>query len=176
MNTTEKRKEQSLRDEIQSELEATRAKYRLLIGSLSDADWGRRSGNPAWKVGELLFHIALRLQLLSGDVRLVRSIGWAPKIPLFLFNWITIPVIRFGARNHTLQSVAQKYDDAHAVALRLLDTIDDEEWDKGVRFPDWDPLLSGHVTIERLFRHPANHFEAHANEIRAGLKDLISQE
>ena len=35
-----------------------------------------------------------------------------------------------------------------------------------MNYPDWDPLLSGEVTLERLCRHVKVHFDVHANEIQ----------
>ncbi len=158
----------SLRDEIRSGLETTRVAFHDLLGSVEAEDWGKRSGNPAWTVGEVLYHLALRLQLLA------RSIGWVPKLPASVFNRLTVPMIRIGARKQTQQSVAEKYDDAHYAALRLLDSIQEGEWDKGVSYPNWDSLLEGYVTIERLFRHPAAHFELHSEEIRQGLQNVAA--
>ena len=41
----------SPREEIRAELEATREAYHALLESLSEEDWKRASGNPAWTVG-----------------------------------------------------------------------------------------------------------------------------
>ncbi len=50
--------------------------------------------------------------------------------------------------------------------MQALESIQEDEWDFGVDYPDWDPMLSGFVIVGRpLSLHPP-HFEAHAAEIR----------
>jgi hypothetical protein len=58
---------------------------------------------------------------------------------------------------------------AHANALAALETIRDGEWGLGREYPDWDPMLSGYVTLERLFRYLKLHFEVHQEQVRQGL-------
>lgn len=158
-------------DQIRAELEATRAAFHQLIASLTDADWHRPSGNPTWTIGEVAYHITLAPRMLPADVRLIRK-GWrVPHPPAFLFNRLNVLVTRLGARRLTRQAVKEAYDDAHAVALGALGTIGEDEWSKGLDYPGWDPQLSGHVTLERLFRYLSVHIEGHAQQIRAGLRD-----
>jgi hypothetical protein len=156
-------------EELRAELEATRRAYHDLLSSLSVADWNRRSGNRAWTIGEVLFHMTLALRFLPAAVRLLRGRGWAPKLPASLFDWVNVVYTRLGARRLSLQTVGERYDAAHDDVLRLLETIREDEWSLGREYPDWDPQLSGHVTLETLFRYPAIHFATHAEEIRSGL-------
>ena len=158
-----------LREEIRAELEATRSSFHDLLNSLSDADWQKPSGNPAWTTGQLMYHMTFAPRMVPSDVRLIRRMGWTPKPPAFLFNGLNILLTRWGARKHTPQSLGGAYDAAHQVALDLLDTIQDDEWDKGMEYPGWDPLLDGYVTIERLFHYLSLHFEVHAEQVREGL-------
>ena len=156
--------------QLRADLEATRAAYHQLVRELSAEDWRRQSGNLAWTIGEVLYHMTLALRLLPGDVRLIRGKGWTPKLPAQLFNWLNVLFTRLGARTVTLQTVGQKYDAAHATVLELLATVQDDEWERGAEYPDWDPLLSGFVALSRLFGYPTIHFEAHAEQIRQGLE------
>jgi len=166
-----------IRDGVRAELEATRTAYHALLGSISVADWRKTSGNPAWTIGEVLFHMTLALRLLPSDVRLIRGSGWAPKLPASLFNWLNVAFTRWGARKLTQETVAEKYDEAHDKVLCVLETILDDEWEKGAEYPSWDPLLSGHVTLERLFHYPAIHFQSHAQQVRSGLvRDSAGEE
>lgn len=159
----------AIHEQIRAELEATRAAFHALIGELADEDWDRPSGNPAWTIGQVAFHMTLAPRMLPADVRLIRR-GWRiPSPPAFLFNRLNVLLTRLGARRVTRQTVGAKYDEAHAVALGALETIGEDEWDKGLDYPGWDPQLSGHVTLELLFRYLKVHFEGHAEEIRAGL-------
>lgn len=164
----------TMREEIRTELEATRVAFHKLLDSLSDEDWHKRSGNPAWTIGEVLFHMTLAPRLLPNDVRLIRGGRSAPKLPAFLFHRLNIIVTRVGARKLTRQVVGEKYDAAHEGVLEVLETVEAGEWSKGVEYPEWDPLLSGNVTMERLFRYLALHFEVHAEQIRQGMEGEIS--
>ena len=160
-----------LQEVMRAELEATRAAFHKLLLSIPEDDWHKPSSNPAWTVGELMYHMTVALRMLPEDVRLIRWLGWTPKLPASLFNWLNERFTRRGARNLTLKSIAEKYDSAHADVLTLMETIRDDEWDQGMDYPDWDPLLSGHVTIERLFHYPALHFESHAEQIQSSAED-----
>jgi hypothetical protein len=159
----------SLREEIRAELEATRQAYHALLDSLSDEDWKRASGNPAWTVGQLMVHMTFAPRMLPADVGLIRRGGWMPNLPAFLFNWSNVLMTRWSARKETIHTVGALYDAAHGNALGALETIQDEEWALGREYPDWDPLLSGYVTLERLFRYLAIHFEVHEEQVRQGL-------
>ena len=52
-------------------------------------------------------------------------------------------------------------------SMLSLERIEDDEWAFGGDYPDWDPMLSGFVTLERLFHYIRLHFDAHAEEIKA---------
>ncbi len=156
-------------EEIRQELESTRQAYHALLDSLSEEDWKRPSGNPAWTVGQLMVHMTFAPRMLPADVGLIRRGGWMPRLPAFLFNWANVLMTRWAARSQSAQSVGALYDAAHNRALALLETIREDEWSLSREYPDWDPMLSGTVTLERLFRYLAGHFEAHAEQVRQGL-------
>jgi hypothetical protein len=160
-----------LSDEIREELESTRQAYHALLGSLSDEAWKKVSGNPAWTVGQLMVHMSFAPRMLPADARLIRRGGWMPKLPAFLFNCSNVLMTRWAARKETVHTVGALYDVAHDKALGVLETIQDEEWNLGREYPDWDPLLSGYVTLERLFRYLAIHFDVHQEQLRQGLAD-----
>jgi hypothetical protein len=160
-----------LRKEIRADLEATRDAYHALLNSLSDEDWHKPSGNPAWTVGQVVYHMTMAPRMLPSDVRMIRRGRRAPGLPAFIFNFLNVLVTRWGARKHTRQTVGAAYDAAHAAALAAFETIQDHEWSKGVEYPDWDPMLSGFVTIERLFRYLPLHFEVHAGQVQQALTD-----
>ena len=59
--------------------------------------------------------------------------------------------------------------------------VTDDELSKSLRYPDWDPMLSGWVTIEALFHYVSTHFDWHAAQIEGVLTadcpgDLSDQE
>ncbi len=162
---------ETLRQEIRTELETTRQAYHALLDLLTEEDWDRSSGNPAWTVGQVMVHMTFAPRMLPADVGLIRRGGWMPKLPAFLFNWSNALMTRWAARNQSTRSVGALYDAAHSRALDLLETIQQDEWSLGREYPDWDPMLSGTVTIKRLFHYLADHFEVHAEQVRQGLAD-----
>ena len=155
---------------IRAELESTREAFHRLVDQLSDHDLQVQSLNPAWTVGEVLYHMSLAPRNVPNDLVLIRRLKRIPKIPAGPFNWLNKRLTKYGARNATKEYLAEQYDQAHEKTMSALDSIRDDEWQLGVDYPDWDPMLSGYVTIERLFRYITLHFESHARDIRAALE------
>lgn len=120
------------REAIRNELEQTREDYHQLLRSLSDADWKTRSGNPAWKVGQLMRHLAWGAGYFPKGVEECRR-GKAMNPPTWLMNPLNMVITRVGSRGATPASVAEKYD----------------EWHKGVK-----PLgaFGVYKTVESVFR------------------------
>src|SRR5262249_51767 len=58
---------------------AARAEFHTLLASLSDDDWRRRSRNPGWNNGEILFHMALGFFLLPTLLPMLRLLGRLPR-------------------------------------------------------------------------------------------------
>jgi hypothetical protein len=172
---TEKRNQGSLspsetRESIRDELESTRRAFHRLLDLLSDQDLQVQSLNPAWTVREVLYHMSLAPRNVPNDLVLIRRLNRIPKIPPGPFNWLNMRLTKYGARHATKKYLAEQYDRAHVKTLRALESIQDDEWQRVVDYPDWDPMLSGYVTIERLFRYITLHFESHAQDIRLALE------
>ncbi len=118
----------------------------------------------------MLYHISLAPRFLLADVRLITGPRWlyalVPRlVPKRLFDRVNAWYTRFGSRRLSRQFLAREYDRAHAMALLALDRVEDGEFQTSVGYPDWDPLLSGEVTLEQLFHYVKDHFEAHASQI-----------
>jgi hypothetical protein len=158
-----------LRQQIKSQLEATRQAFHQLLDEIDVEDLKKPSLNPAWTIAEMLYHMSLAPRILPSDVNLIRRLKWVPKLPTGPFNRLNVYFTRRGARNATKESLAEAYDLAHLRTLQSLDSVKDEEWGIGAEYPDWDPLLSGYVTVERLFRYLTLHFESHTRDIRQAL-------
>lgn len=154
------------REALRAELEATRQAFYALADSLSREDWTKPTPNPAWNVGEMMFHITTAPNFLPGDVWLIQHLRFVLYPPAFLFHRFNEWYTRRGARQYTLATIKQAYDKAHARTLQALDSIGDDDWQESAHYPNWDPMLSGTVTIEQLFHYVTRHFEAHAAEIR----------
>ena len=160
---------EQIRQRLRSELDTTRQEFHQLLNEIAEEDLDQPSLNPTWTIREVLYHMSLAPRNLPSDVRLIRHLKWVPRIPAGPFNRLNAYLTQRGARKTTKNSLAEKYDQAHARTLGALETIADEEWAFGVNYPDWDPMLSEPVTLERLFQYISLHFNAHAQEIKAVL-------
>ena len=159
----------ALHASIAAELTATRDAYHALVASMSKQTWQQPSHNPKWTIGQMLDHIALVMRAFPSDVQLIRRLGWIPRPPTWLFDWLNIQVVRLHAVRATPHSVCAAYDTGHRRTLHILSALHVDEWGKGAYYPNADPFLSGFVTLERLFHYPAQHYLDHARDIRSVL-------
>ncbi len=150
------------REAIRAELKTTRAAYHELLNSLSPEDWNKKSGNPAWSVGQLMWHIAW------GDGFAPRAVaqckkgrGFSP--PQFITDTLNMLITRWGARRATPQSVAEKYDAVHTAILAALDEVKEDEWEKGAK------MFGEFETVESALRIPVTHFKEHEPDVLKGL-------
>jgi hypothetical protein len=148
---------------IRAELEQTRVAFHRLLDSLSEADWKRKSRNPAWTTGELMSHMAQILDFYRNCIENARrGKATVPGLPLPLLNWLNAFDTRRKARKATSAQVAQSYDANHARLLALLNTIQPHDWGLKTRSP-----LSpgGYLTIEAAFHGPTTHFKEHREQV-----------
>ena len=150
------------REAIRAELKTTRDAYHELLNSLSAEDWKKKSGNPAWSVGQLMWHIAW------GDNFAPRAAADCKKgrgryLPQFIGNTVNTLITRWGARRATPQSVAEKYDAAQTAILAALDEVKEDEWDKGAK------IFGEFFTVESVLRSPVSHFKEHEADVLKGL-------
>jgi DinB superfamily len=151
------------KDVIRADLEATRKAYHVLLGSLSAEDWEKRTRNDAWKVGELMWHIAWGLGFFPRGVERCRK-GGGFRPPTWIVNPINMLITRIASRGATKEGVARKYDANNAALLESLAEVRDDEWQNGAVSP-----FGQYLTVEEMFRMPGKHFEEHGKDIRAGL-------
>lgn len=161
----------SNRQELYQEIETTRQAFHLLLSQVPEMAFSLSSDNPAWTIGEVLYHMSLAPRFLMQDVKMITGQSWLLRLipilmPKWLFNWLNTHLTRYGARHISRQFLADEYDKAHALTLRALDSVPDANLSKSLTYPDWDPLLSGAVTLERLFHYIKDHFDSHAEQIR----------
>ena len=120
-------------------------------------------------------------RFLGADVKMITGRNWVYRlapilVPKRLFNWLNAVLTRHGARRLSREFLAREYDQAHQAALRALESVSEQDLQKSVYYPDWDPLLSGEVTVERLFRYIKSHFDSHAAQIRGRLAGIAGQD
>lgn len=160
----------TMRESLRQEIEATRTSFHELLNSIPDEAFSLPSENPAWTIGEVLYHMSIAPRMLGTDVKMILNQNWFYRlipaiIPKRLFDWLNKILTKIGARNLTREFLASEYDKAHLATLKALDEVKEAYFEKKLNYPDWDPLLSGEVTLERLFHYIKLHFEAHAEQI-----------
>jgi hypothetical protein len=153
---------------IRADMEATRAAYHQLLGSLSDADLQRPCAISKWTIKEVLCHMALLVeQAVPMMVKQARKGKSMPKLLDTRFGHLmNYQMAVRAARTATQASLAQRYDAAHSNLLRLLETVRAGEWALPTAYPDGRAL-----TMETVFHVPTEHFELHAAWIRQTLND-----
>ncbi|MBK5108812.1 MAG: DinB family protein [Anaerolineales bacterium] len=169
-NESNSGQESLIKGRLRVEIESTCQDFHQLLEDVPGELLDKPSHNPEWTIRETLYHMSLAPRNLPSDVRMIRHLKWVPKLPAGPFNRLNRYLTRRGARNLDKAALAARYDEAHARTIDTLETIQDQEWALGVDYPDWDPMLSGFVTLERLFHYIRLHFDAHAEEIRAVVK------
>ncbi|MEW6239211.1 MAG: DinB family protein [Chloroflexota bacterium] len=165
----------TIRESLQREIKETRERFHRLLDSIPDSDFAKPSGNAAWNIGEVLYHMSIAPRFLIEDVKMIGGQRLVYRLipilfPKRLFDWLNAKLTRFGARRLTRQFLADEYDRAHRRTLEALSQIPDEDLQKSLEYPDWDPLLSGTVTLERLFHYVKAHFDSHEEQIRSALE------
>lgn len=168
----------SIKDELRAEMIETRAAYHRLLAQIPDEAFSMPSDNPAWTIGEVLFHMSLAPRFVVTDLRMIISRPWlarvfATLVPAALFHRLNEFFTRYGSRNLNRTFLAEQYDRAHARALKSLEGLQETDFSKAVQYPGYDPLLSGVVTVEKLYRYINFHFEAHAGQIRERLSGIL---
>jgi len=168
----------SLKDELRAEMIETRAAYHRLLAEIPDKAFSQPSDNPAWTIGEVLFHMSLAPRFMVTDLKVIISRPWLAKVfmtlvPEALFHRINQRFTRYGARNLNRGFLAEQYDMAHARALTSLEALQETDFQRSLNYPGYDPMLEGVVTVERLYRYIKLHFEAHAGQIRERLDGIL---
>ena len=168
----------TLKEELRLELIETRDNFHALLAEIPDTAFSQPSDNPAWTIGEVLFHMSLAPRFMTTDLRIILIRPWlarlfAAVVPAPLFNRLNDIYTRFGARNLNRIFLQDQYDQAHQRALKALDMLQEKDFQKKVLYPGYDPQLSGVVTVERLFRYIKLHFDSHAGQIRERLVGIL---
>jgi hypothetical protein len=145
---------------LRAELESARRDYHELLNKVTRASWKTKSGNPAWTVGQLMYHISSSAAFVPpGIERAKQGKGFNPPLADFANVWFT----RLGALRATRASCAEQYADAYAKLLTALDQVKDDEWQKGAK------NFGQYQTVADLFRSVKEHVDEHGAQIRAAL-------
>jgi hypothetical protein len=122
--------------------------------------------------------MSLAPRFMVTDLRTILHQAWLARafaifVPAPLFHRLNEFFTRYGSRRLNRAFLAEQYDRAHERAIRSLEALQEVDFHKSLRYPDYDPLLSGEVTIERLFHYIKLHFEVHAGQIRESLDGIL---
>jgi hypothetical protein len=168
----------SIKEELRAELIQTHKAYHDLLADVPDEAFSKHSDNPAWTIGEVLFHMSLAPRFVVTDLRMIISRPWLAKIfavlvPIPVFNRLNEFFTRYWSRNLNRKFLAEQYDTAHRRALNSLERLQEADFEKSLTYPGYDPLLAGTVTVERLYRYMKLHFDVHAGQIRKQLSGIL---
>jgi hypothetical protein len=67
--------------------------------------------------------------------------------PQGIFDWVNKVATRHRGQKLGRVDLARQYDQATTRILATLASVDDDDFEKSATYPDWDPLLSGEVTL-----------------------------
>jgi hypothetical protein len=162
------------RERLIQEIEETRMAFYSLLNSVPEEAFSLPSDNPAWDIQQVFYHIAIVPRYIDFEVQMirrqVRAYQLVPRlVPKRLFDWLNARLTRIGARGMTRQRLGKVYEQSYRAALHSLDKVADEDFEKSLVYPLWDPLLAGEVTVAYLFGYIKRHFDSHAAQIEKAL-------
>jgi hypothetical protein len=164
-----------IRENLRTELEATRKAYHQLLADAPDDAWELPTSNPAWNVRQLLSHIIMAHKYLPQDIKMIRA-GRMMMPPAWLFNWLNIYITRWQARGQDRDGLAAKYDTAHNSVIALLETIQPNEWELIGPYPAINDNLSGKQNIADMFHYLTIHFHEHEADVRKAIQKRMTVE
>ena len=145
---------------IAEALESARADFHHLLASIPPSAWRQRGPGSAWTVKEELWHIAWGAQFMLDLIRNARRGIGLPKPPMPVADRLNATYTRIRAAWATPRSIAAKYDRVHHAALRQLDSVGEDEWERTVS------IFGQQQTLGDLFHGIAHHMDEHAARIR----------
>ncbi|MEW5940727.1 MAG: DinB family protein [Chloroflexota bacterium] len=166
------------KDELLSEIEETRERFLYFLESIPEAEYARPSDNPAWTVGDVLYHVTLGPWALAFELWVfVHAHGlfqFAMKIfPSRLFNRVNAWFARKDARRLERAEMAKTYERGHARLRAVLEKVREKDLSKSVTYPaEFVSELAGEVNVERLVHYVTGHFELHAAQIQRARENV----
>jgi len=160
----------SLKEGLIREIEETRERFILLVNSIPESDYNLPTANPDWNVGDMLFHITLGPPTLAFETWLIAHVrgffqfvlDYAPASILERFNGL---YARRGKRI-TPQSLIKAYEEGHARILSRLKRTAESDLAISMIYPaEFVTMLSGVVSLERLFHYVKQHYDDHVREL-----------
>jgi len=165
-----------LKEDLAQELEITRQNFHHLLDTIRKALYNHPSDNPAWTIGDVLYHLTIGLPAIRFEIWMLRSTPWMFKFlndtTSQIFNWGNALFARQPKRI-THQRLLKAYEAGHAGLMSSLRRVREEDWGKSVVYPDvFVSELAGTVTVERLFRYVTLHFDVHEEQINSAIRSI----
>lgn len=166
-----------LKEDLAQELETTRQNFHHLLDSVPEALYLHPSDNPAWTIGDVLYHITLGPPAIRFEIWMIRYAPWIFKAlnntTSKIFNWGNA-LFANRTKRITRQRLSKAYETGHTGLMSSLRRVREEDWGKSVNYPEvFVSELAGVVTVERLFRYVTLHFEVHKNQIETVIKSSV---
>lgn len=158
--------------ELETQLDETHRRFIALVESIPEENYSLPTDNPAWSVGDILFHITLGPRALALEIWMtIHAAGlynFAMRhFPSKLFNRVNAWFGSGRSERVSRQGLLKAYGRAHAVIKSELRRTREEDLVKVAIYPlDYVSDLKGEVSVERLFRYVTGHFEEHERALR----------
>lgn len=152
------------KDAIRTEWAEMREGFHQLLAEIPEGAWRRQSKSTRWTIAELCAHIAQDVEDVPMFVDHARRGKDLFNLPSFITQPINWLITKLSGRKATPASLARKFDEDYEQALKVLDEIQDDEWQRGANF-----FGEGYWTIEFIFHQSPRHFEEHAAQVRESL-------
>ena len=163
----------SSKDSLLAILEQAREEFLHLLESIPESDYSKRSGNQAWTVGDLLFHITLGPRALALEAWMILHARGLFQLamnifPSRMFNRVNAWFARRDARGLSRAGLAKGYEKGHAALRSVLMRASEKRFARSVIYPqEFVAELAGEVTVENIIQYAHGHVELHAKQIRA---------
>jgi len=160
-----------LKTRLASELRDTQVKFLALLESIPESDYALPTDNPAWTVGDVLYHVTLGPRALSLEIWMIVHMRGLFQVgmkyfPSRLFNNINARFARRGKQINR-QVLIKAYEAGHAGIRSRLRRTREADMQKSVVYPaEFVSELAGEVSVERLFRYVKGHFEVHSSQLK----------
>jgi hypothetical protein len=167
-----------LREELAQELEEAPRGYHHLVDSVPENAYSHPSDNPAWTIGDVLYHITLGPPALQFEIWMIRHMPGL--YPLVMNRFVSNVFNRVNAiftgrpKRINRQMLIQAYEKGHAGLLSSLNRMQEADFHRSVVYPkEFVSELAGDVSIERLFHYVKGHFEIHEDQIRKRVGEIL---
>ena len=162
-----------LKQELAQDLELARLGFHHLLDSVPESYYSHPSDNPAWTIGDVLYHITLGPPAIRFEIWMIRHAPWIFKT----LNRTTSGIFNRGnalfarhPKRITRQTLTKAYEAGHTGLVSSLNRLQESDFARSVTYPpEFVSELAGKVSIERLFRYIKLHFEVHEEQIQRAL-------